>query len=275
MSGRVTCPHCGAKNPADDRPGKRIRCRDCGEPFGPRRRKNDEDGGSTAVVVVWVVAGLLVCVAVGLGVWMATSGRGGNPVPPGPVATNNPPRPAPPGPAPNPIPNPNPPWQEPVEPAPRISADPKLEGAWDKVYLADLAEFDVKMGPWPFAKNGTTGHPDKPVPIEVAGVRYPKGLSVHPPQGGASSVKYALGGRAGTLVGACGFNEYEQPPAPVNFQILGDGRVLWETKPMKKWREAVPFRVDVRGVATLELRAHAAGFPIHSHAVWLDPHLLK
>jgi len=284
MSARVTCPHCGAKNP-DARPGKRARCGDCGKPFTPRPR-DDEDGpgGSTAVVVVWTVAGFLVCVAVGIGIWMAMTGRGGNPVSPGPVAVNNPPPPPPgpgPIPGPGPNPNPNPPWRDPpIEPTPpATTADPKLQGNWDRAYLTDLAEFDVKMGPWPFGKNGNSGDA-KPehAPIRINGVRYPKGLGMHPPQAGAATVSYALGGRARTLVGAVGFNDpadHAGGPQPVNFQVVGDGRVLWESQPIRALKETTPFRVDVSGVATLQLRAHAAGSAFNCHAVWLDPHLLK
>src|SRR5204862_4992434 len=87
---------------------------------------------------------------------------------------------------PNPPPNPPPPppaWAE------------REPGNWR--YLADLAEFDASVSrPWSFAKDGTTGDPEKRSPIKVGGFASPKGLGMHPPERGYSTVKYRLGRKA-------------------------------------------------------------------------------
>src|SRR5262249_16566420 len=44
-------------------------------------------------------------------------------------------------------------------------------------YLSDLPEFDVKIGPWPFAKNGDFGPPG--AKIKVNDVPSPHGLGMH------------------------------------------------------------------------------------------------
>ena len=57
------------------------------------------------------------------------------------------------------------------------------------LYLADLPEFDVQAGPWPF-KKGETGNNKL---IQVGGFFSPRGLGMHPPRDGKfASVKYRL-----------------------------------------------------------------------------------
>src|SRR5262249_29629186 len=89
---------------------------------------------------------------------------------------------------------------QPAPPSTTVEADPLLESPDRPVYLADMAEFDVRMGPWKFGK-GELGN-GAGTPIRVGKVHAQKGLSVHPGDQSTTSVSYALGGKATTLVGA-------------------------------------------------------------------------
>ena len=62
------------------------------------------------------------------------------------------------------------------------------------VYLDDLKESDVKVGPVPFAKHGEDKH-------LVQGVQPKHSLLTHPPTNGSAHVSYRLNGAYDTLKG--------------------------------------------------------------------------
>jgi hypothetical protein len=109
-------------------------------------------------------------------------------------------------------------------------------------------------------------------------VASPRGLGLHPPSNGNACVVYDLGGQALEVRGAVGFNDWEAAtgqPSPVTFSIWGDGKELWRSQVMSARKVSQEFNVNVRGVRELELRVRADGSSLHSHAVWIEPHLLK
>ena len=187
------------------------------------------------------------------------------------------PKPAPPGvpELPGPVADPNgppKPTPDPKAPAPPPPVAFDLP-AWDgSFYLADLQEFDVKPGPWPYAKDGTIGSPDRK-PITVAGRKHPRGLGMHPPSGGYAGAKFRTGRRAATLEGSAALDDSaKDQPAAATFEVWGDGRRLWQSPPVKEKGKPVPFRVELAGVDVLELRVSTPSY--HGvHAVWVDPRL--
>jgi hypothetical protein len=143
-----------------------------------------------------------------------------------------------------------------------------------------MQEFDVKAGPWPFGKRGKSGDSNaRTANIQVNGIPSPNGLGLHPPGGGYASVCYALGKQAQTFKGAVGFNDVTDPkfavPAPITFRVFGDGRLLWESPVMKARGTTQDFQINVTGVSVLELRVEAKMTAFNSHAVWIEPHLLR
>lgn len=186
-----------------------------------------------------------------------------DPAPPPAPKPATPPAPAPePGPTPAPVP----------APAPALPAPPAaLVPGGGEVYLAGLTAFEVVDGPWPYTADGTLGDPFKK-PIEVGGKKYPRGLSMHPPNDGYAVAKFRLGGRAAELRGGAALNDSAAPFTPPEFYVWGDGRLLWKSVPVKEKGEVVPVKVDVTGVDVLELRVRTDNH--HGvHAVWLDPRL--
>jgi hypothetical protein len=139
--------------------------------------------------------------------------------------------------------------------------------------LADLPEFGVKAGPWPFAKNGTVGDGR---PIRVNGVASPKGLGMHPPEAGYSAVKYRLGGQAAVFKAAVALNDTANDMrGTAVFEVLGDGRRLWQSVAVDRPGRPQECSIDVTGVDVLELRVHAPGSYWGLHAVWVEPRLLQ
>jgi hypothetical protein len=141
-------------------------------------------------------------------------------------------------------------------------------------YLTDLAEIDVKAGPWPLGKNGDTGNGQA---IMVNGEPSKKGLGLHPPDQGHASVRYRLEKKAAVCKGAVALDDRSNIIfSQATFEIRGDGKRLWQSKPVNKAKtEPQQFSINVTGVDVLELRVTAAGSHIGLHAVWIDPRLLQ
>jgi formylglycine-generating enzyme required for sulfatase activity/WD40 repeat protein len=142
-------------------------------------------------------------------------------------------------------------------------------------YLSDLKEFDYK-GHGAFGKNGKVVDPDYLITILVNGARSPKGLWTHPLDKGEARVRYNLEGlNAHALKTKVAINDnLEKGSAtPLLFQVLGDGKVLWESKPIKASGETQDCSANVQGVRLLELRVNCPGWFGHGNAVWLDPYL--
>lgn len=149
-----------------------------------------------------------------------------------------------------------------------------------RVYLVDLEEFDVKVGHGKLGKNGFMGFSEAgkagEIPVTVNGRRFGKSLAAHPPTNGESIVKYRLGKtaidfRAGVAISDSG---KDVRTAPI-FSILGDGKELWSSKPVRGIRAIQECAVSVKDVEELELRVNCPGNLAYCHAVWLDPYITR
>ena len=143
-----------------------------------------------------------------------------------------------------------------------------------RAYLSDLKEFDVKPGPWPFSKNGATGDNGQQS-ILVGGQRAAKGLSMHPPTNDFSRVRYRLGGKAAFFEVTAALDDSVFLFGVVGFEVLGDGKLLWKSEPMRQKGMPQSCRVRVKGVDVLELRTTVQGNQTGAHAVWVDPVLIR
>lgn len=157
-----------------------------------------------------------------------------------------------------------------------------LAQAWenDVAYLSELDEFEVVAAPGKrLGKRGMLGSKgpfDEPErEMKVGGQGDPHGLCINPPAKGVGSVKYRLGGAAQRLEGGVALNDaenaFDQPREEVTFEILGDGKGLWKSKPTKTPGHKQVFELDVSGVKEIELRVHYPGIDVnHVHALWLQ-----
>jgi hypothetical protein len=161
-------------------------------------------------------------------------------------------------------------------------------------YLSDMQEFDVKVSEGPpgrprFAKKGNLGlgEGDPRYPygrIRVNGKESLYSLCMCPNSNTHATVKYRLGNKAHIFVtslalddsaGAAGRPPGEgKIPTPLTFQVLGDGKLLWNSKPVDVARIVQDCEVDVSGVNILELRVDCPGSHVNAYAVWLEPRVL-
>ena len=155
-----------------------------------------------------------------------------------------------------------------------------------QVFLSDLQEKSVEY--WEYAprfgfnKNGTIYGGDRPrgsgvtAQITLAGKKSPHGIFAHPKPNGRSNVRYEIGGLGyETFEATVGVDENRRygPHTPLTFEVLGDGKSLWRSKPVKRWGEPQHCKVDVGGVRSLELRVHCPGDASLAMAVWCEPRL--
>jgi hypothetical protein len=60
-------------------------------------------------------------------------------------------------------------------------------------------------------------------------------------------------------------------PTPLTFVVVGDGKVLWKSKPVDVARQVQDFDVDVTGFEVLELCIDCPGSHVNAQAVWVEP----
>ncbi len=117
-------------------------------------------------------------------------------------------------------------------------------------------------------------------PPPFAGVRVhdqpsPHGIFMHPPMlpnGGAASLSYKLGKQYGVFNADISLND--GPPeadTPLTFSVFGDGRLLWQSHPVRRQADADRCAVSVKGVDVLTLQVNCPGSPRGAHAVWVEP----
>ncbi|MBA4186439.1 MAG: hypothetical protein C0467_00330 [Planctomycetaceae bacterium] len=142
------------------------------------------------------------------------------------------------------------------------------------IYLSDLSEEDATVGRGQFGKGGSLGYDNRQ--ITVKGSAMFQGLSMHPPANGSSHVRYEIYGNFRSLAGQVAINDTGAgKPVGLVFTVKGDGRVLWESRPVRTKQDQQPFAIDVAGVRRLELEVRCPGNNDNAHAVWCDPKLLK
>ena len=119
-------------------------------------------------------------------------------------------------------------------------------------------------------------HPEKlrTYHIKVDGTPSPFGLSAEPPAKGSSRVIFRLDIPYKRFEGGVGINDVAgESKTPLVFRILGDGKELWKSSPLKRPSERVNFDVDVAGVRELTLVVDCPGENIGALASWLEPRL--
>jgi formylglycine-generating enzyme required for sulfatase activity len=144
----------------------------------------------------------------------------------------------------------------------RVSADSS------RLYLYDLKELDVEVLEGKF-KNGWDEQG-----ITVKGVRYKKGLWMHPFADKPATAKFKLDGLDAVLFEAkVAINDtaLDGAASPVTFEVIGDGKELWKSKPVQVPHQTQDCRVKVEGVRVLELRVSSQKDHRSAVAVWVDP----
>jgi len=107
--------------------------------------------------------------------------------------------------------------------------------------------------------------------LTVAGQVYKHGIGTH----AKSSLVLDVQGKATRLTALVGVDDDPKThPGSVEFVVLGDGKVLWQSGILQGGMAAKPLAVDLAGVKSLELRVTDGGDGVDSdHADWLEAKL--
>jgi nitrous oxidase accessory protein NosD len=135
-------------------------------------------------------------------------------------------------------------------------------------YISDLA--------WVSATSGWgTVHKDQSVlgnPITLQGVSYAKGIGTHAP----SQIVYNLGGQYTHFLSDIGIDSEEAGRVgAADFQVIGDGKVLYDSGVLTSSSPIVSIDVNVTGVQqlTLVVTAGVTGTIDYDHADWAGARL--
>ena len=142
---------------------------------------------------------------------------------------------------------------------------------------ADLEEAEVKgvINNF-FSKNGTLG-----AAFTVSGKPYPKAVMALPDSNATSTVAYRLPAGVVRARGRVGIftpkyaKPTDQPAAPIAFQLVADGEIVWSSPPLNKRDDTATFDVAIRNAAKLELLTTCTGHNNNAWAAWLDPVIVK
>lgn len=140
-----------------------------------------------------------------------------------------------------------------------IPTDEKENAFW-----LDQADLSYMEQDWAAPRAGLSCDSNR---LSIAGKRYERGVGTH----AVSKVMINVFGTAERIKGACGVDDESDEKASVEFYILGDGAILWDSKRMKKGYEAKEFDVDISGIQKIGLYVSDAGDGIHyDHADWVN-----
>jgi hypothetical protein len=183
--------------------------------------------------------------------------------------------------------------QAPVDVATVVTGQPNpllIEGGLDEkalrvVYLSSLPEQGPVVGWGEFGKNGQLGFDHKQTTKEknrilFNGKESQRGLSLHAKTNGVAQVRYRLDGEYKLLRGTAAMADlpadaWGPTKTPVTFHVIGDGKLLWTSKPLQHKGDQEEFRLGVSGVKDLLLCVRCQGQAEYTWSVWLDPYLLR
>jgi len=104
-------------------------------------------------------------------------------------------------------------------------------------------------------------------PLTIAGQRFPNGIGTH----ANSEIPLLLDGKGVELSGGAGLDDETSGRGSVVFQIIADGREIWNSGPMRSRDAAKFFSLDIRGYKTVDLLVLDAGDGIdYDHADWVN-----
>ena len=113
-------------------------------------------------------------------------------------------------------------------------------------------------------------------PATFKGQISPRTLWAHPPAPQTSSyIAYDLNKRFHTLRGAAGIGHEGIPESPLTFRIVGDGKLLWKSRPVQVSDESQNYDIDVSRIRRLEFFVDCPGGTGHCWGIWIDPVLTK
>ncbi len=142
-----------------------------------------------------------------------------------------------------------------------------------RVWLTEMDEHDAKVGWGSFGRYGWAGFESHP--ILVHNLNPTHGLGTHPD----CHVEYLLHKHYRTFRGTAAMDDSTVPACewPIEFRVLGDGKLLWKSRGLHGKSDSQPCMLDITGVDVLRLevvyRPGGSGAQGNAHAVWIDPYV--
>lgn len=121
-------------------------------------------------------------------------------------------------------------------------------------------------------------HPDniRGSSIKIGGTASPFGLSVQPLPNSSSRLRYRLDGAFKRFKGSVGLNDRSgESKTALAFEVLGDGKSLWKSQPVKALKDAEDFDLDISDIRELTLVVDCPGDNASALAVWVEPRLTR
>lgn len=162
----------------------------------------------------------------------------------------------------------------------------------NETYLDDLSEQSFVVNQKVLGKHGATGYDAPDVQkCRLHDAVLAHALSIHPrdTDRGPAYVIYSAGRRFDIFRGSAALNsavsgdglEHAKTLAwngmaasAVTFRVLGDGKLLWESRPLQKHGDSEDCKVAITGVDQLRLEVQCAGKANFAWAFWADPRVL-
>lgn len=143
-------------------------------------------------------------------------------------------------------------------------------------YLSKLKPFNLKSASNGFTTNGTQG--ETKVPLQFKGLPLPHTLFFQTRTGDNVQASYNLLGKYHgfrAIVGIPRIEEKAENPAsaPI-FEVIGDGKSLWKSKPADKIEDFQTIEVNVEKVKVLTLAVHCWGSSAWGRTAWFEPILI-
>jgi serine/threonine protein kinase len=163
------------------------------------------------------------------------------------------------------------------------SSSPSGDGA---IFLSDLQEFDPVN--WPFFGKLPAAPPDEssdwPAPkggrrVRIQDKASPHGIFMHLPRQPADKkvrISYRLDRLYRTFNTEVSLNDGPADCTPLTFTVYGDGKVLWQSKPVTSQahtQRCAGLAVD--GIDQLTLELGGTGEERGTQGVWVEPYLTK
>jgi hypothetical protein len=139
-----------------------------------------------------------------------------------------------------------------------------------KAYLVNMEAADIQTArSWPFSREGDFAHSR----IFVNGNMMIRsmGLPLEQPET-LSSVKYRLDRKFKAFSSRVAVDDATgKVVTPLEFEVLGDGKSLWQSKLIKTTGVVEQCQVDITGVDLLELRVRSRKPQAGADPVWIEP----
>ena len=140
------------------------------------------------------------------------------------------------------------------------------------LYLSDISP--ILASTYSFGSHGFVGE-GAFTKIRVGGKPFLHGLGTHPLSNSGASVTYDIGGKFSEFTGGVAIDDRKRAATPLTFEIIGDGRQIWISRPVQRGGMPQAFKVSVKRIKRLTLIVRCPGHNGTAWAVWLDPKLKK